>query len=77
MPGTIPPKPAERAVGSASKRFYSEREIALILAVSVKTVQGWRFRRGGPPWVKFAGSVRYSIAELEQWIALCGAECRQ
>ena len=51
------------------RRFYCEREVATILGVSVKTVQGWRFRGGGPPSVKLAGVVRYPMDSFEAWIA--------
>lgn len=61
----------DAGAGSVSRRFYSERDIATILGVSVKTIQGWRFRGGGPPWKKFAGTVRYSIDEFSTWESAC------
>ncbi len=56
--------------GSVSKqRFYSERDLADVLGVSVKTLQGWRFRGKGPAWRRLCGSVRYSVDEFDKWVA--------
>ena len=54
--------------GGLSRRFYSERDLAAVLGVSVKTVQGWRFRGQGPAWKKLAGSVRYPVDQFEAWV---------
>jgi hypothetical protein len=54
--------------GSVSKRFYSERDLAEVLGVSIKTLQGYRLRGSlGPPWKKFGGSVKYPADQFEQW----------
>jgi len=60
-----------RAGGSSASapRFYSEKDLALVLGISVKTVQGWRFRGHGPPWKKLAGTVRYPIEQFDAWVA--------
>jgi len=54
-----------------SKRFYSEKEIAIYAGLAVRTLQAWRFRsvKGAPPWVKLCGAVRYDIKAFEQWLA--------
>jgi hypothetical protein len=54
--------------GGVSRRFYSERDLAVVLGVSVKTVQGWRFRGQGPAWKKFSGAVRYPVDQLDAWV---------
>jgi predicted DNA-binding transcriptional regulator AlpA len=55
------------------RRFLTERDLASMLSVSVKTIQGWRFRGQGPPWRKLGqgrtAAVRYNLAEVEAWIA--------
>jgi hypothetical protein len=60
----------EAGAGGVSLRFYSERDLAAVLGVSVKTVQGWRFRnrKDAPPWKKLAGIVRYDVAEFDVWV---------
>lgn len=43
-------------------------DLAGVLGVSVKTVQGWRFRGQGPAWKKLAGSVRYPVDQFDVWV---------
>jgi predicted DNA-binding transcriptional regulator AlpA len=54
---------------SVSRRFYSERDLAAVLGVSTKTIQGWRLRGKGPPWKKLCGSVRYDVQACDAWTA--------
>ena len=50
------------------RRFYSERDLAEVLGVSIKTTQGWRLRGIGPPWRKCCGAVRYDAAQFDAWV---------
>lgn len=45
-------------------------EAATYLNVSPRTLEDWRCRLVGPPYMKPAGTstVRYKAADLEQWI---------
>jgi len=53
---------------SVSKRFLSERDLAEVLGVSIKTLQGYRLRGSlGPPWKKLGGSVKYPADQFEAW----------
>ena len=67
-----PPNPAREntagAGGVPKRRFYSERDLAGVLGVSTKTLQGWRCRSLGPPWRKFCGAVRYDASEFDAWV---------
>ena len=38
---------------------------------SPRTLEGWRRRDVGPPYFKIGGSIRYSLDDLEQWLAAC------
>jgi excisionase family DNA binding protein len=59
-----------RSMQEVSDRLLSTREVAARLGVSVRTVQDWRYRGGGPPGVALGRkTVRYSQAELERWLA--------
>ena len=50
--------------------LVDEREAASILCYSVRALQNWRHRGGGPDFVKVSSrSVRYRRADLETWIA--------
>ena len=39
------------------------------LGVSNSTLEYWRKEGKGPPWVKWEGSIRYPLKELEAWQA--------
>ncbi|WP_377509682.1 helix-turn-helix transcriptional regulator [Octadecabacter sp. R77987] len=50
--------------------LVDEREAASILCYSVRALQNWRHRGGGPDFVKVSSrSVRYRRDDLEKWIA--------
>lgn len=50
--------------------LVNEREAASILCYSVRALQNWRHRGGGPDFIKVsARSVRYRRSDLEKWIA--------
>ena len=49
--------------------LVNEREAASILCYSVRALQNWRHRGGGPDFVKVsARSIRYRRTDLEIWI---------
>ena len=50
--------------------LVNEREAASILCYSVRALQNWRHRGGGPDFVKVSSrSVLYRRTDLYQWIA--------
>lgn len=50
-----------------------EAEAAKFLAVTIRALQAWRQRGGGPPFVRLgARAIRYSKPALEKYIAACG-----
>jgi predicted DNA-binding transcriptional regulator AlpA len=50
------------------KRFISEVELAENYGIPRKTLQKWRLFGNGPVFRKFGTSVRYDVAEIENWI---------
>ena len=50
--------------------LMTEHEAARRLTVSVKTLQAWRVRGGGPRFVKVGRLVRYTEAAIEEFIRL-------
>ena len=44
------------------------RAAAAFLGVSPRTLEGFRVRGGGPPFVKIGGAVRYRLASLEEYL---------
>lgn len=47
----------------------TEKEAAIVLGLSVKTLQAWRWRKRGPAYHKYEGSnsVRYLPSDLEKF----------
>jgi len=49
--------------------FMTEDEVAVILQVSPRTVEGWRRRKIGPPYYIVADSlIRYPDDEFDRWL---------
>ena len=46
----------------------TEQQAAALLKISVKTLQGWRSRGGGPRFIKLGRCVRYALADLEAFV---------
>ena len=47
---------------------FPEREAAAFLAVSPRTLQGWRSKGGGPAFIKMGRSVRYRASDLDDFL---------
>ena len=54
---------------AAPGKLLTSDDVARLLSVPTCTLQGWRHRRLGPPFVKLGTLVRYRIADLERWVA--------
>jgi hypothetical protein len=52
---------------AARKRYLTTRELSEHLNVPMDTIEYWRKRGRGPRHVKFEGSVRYPVVELEKY----------
>jgi len=48
--------------------LLTESEAAALASLSVRTLQTWRVRGGGPQFAKLGGSVRYRRADIDAWI---------
>jgi hypothetical protein len=48
--------------------LIDEKEAAALLHVSVKSLQVWRVRGGGPRFVKLGRCVRYAMADLDTFV---------
>ena len=52
--------------------LLNESQAAKVLGVSVRTIQGWRVKGGGPVFLKLGngrGSVRYRLEDIEAYLA--------
>lgn len=54
-----------------TKNFLNERETSKFLTISVRTLQHWREKGGGPVFFKFGAHrrslVRYQLTDIIQW----------
>jgi predicted DNA-binding transcriptional regulator AlpA len=54
---------------AAHALVLTQEQVAAMLQVSPRTLEDWRLRGGGPPFVKASRRcVRYPRAQLEAWI---------
>jgi hypothetical protein len=61
----------EILVNSTSKdadALLREQDAADLLSLSVRTLQSWRIRMAGPPFVQVGRAVRYRRRDLIVWI---------
>ena len=54
-------------MGEAEPRFLDTREVAEPVWVAPRTVEGWRARAAGPPFLRIGGVCRYPLADLLEW----------
>ena len=72
MTSSTPTKRA-RAIGLTGKKtdgaqpLFTERDVATLLNVSVKTVRNWKVTGKGPPFRKLSRIVRYAADDLQAW----------
>lgn len=51
-------------------QLVPEMEAANLLGLSIRTLQNWRVRGGGPRFVRISSRcIRYRITDIEEWIA--------
>ena len=48
--------------------LLNERQVAEITGMSVRSLQTWRLRGGGPPYVKLGTAVRYRRGDIHAWL---------
>jgi predicted DNA-binding transcriptional regulator AlpA len=51
-----------------SMKFLTEKQVAEMLGLSIKTLQRWRLFGEGPEWRKFGTAVRYPADALLAWV---------
>ncbi|AML50929.1 helix-turn-helix transcriptional regulator [Falsihalocynthiibacter arcticus] len=50
-------------------RLMDEKEAASLICYSVRALQNWRHRGGGPKYVRVSSrSIRYAYSEVMEWI---------
>ena len=54
----------------ASSKLLNEKQVAERCSLTIRTLQRWRLESQGPPFRKCGRAVRYSEADLENWLRL-------
>ena len=49
-------------------QLLDEQQAAALLHVSIKSLQGWRYRGAGPQFVKVGRCVRYRLEDLQTFV---------
>ena len=58
-----------RPSGASSTKLLSEREVAERWGISAITLQDWRCRQKGPPFIRLGGRmIRYRELDIEIWL---------
>ena len=56
------------ATNSQPEHLLTAAQAADFLNISIRSLQSWRVRGGGPAFLKLGRSVRYRYAELQTWL---------
>jgi predicted DNA-binding transcriptional regulator AlpA len=48
--------------------LLTEVQVGQLLGLSIRTLQAWRVRRAGPPFVQVGRAIRYRRSDLVSWI---------
>lgn len=50
------------------QKLLPQADVASMLGCTVRTLENWRARRTGPPFIRLGNRVVYREAALEQWL---------
>ncbi len=48
--------------------LLTEVQVGQLLGLSIRTLQAWRVRQAGPPFVQAGRAIRYRRSDLVSWI---------
>ena len=65
---TLPAEREEPGAGGGPMKWLTVQEAAAHVGISVSLLNRLRCVGGGPPFVKVGRCVRYSVADLDQWM---------
>jgi excisionase family DNA binding protein len=65
----VPARPDLEFHMGSSPSFFSDKEAAAYLSVSLSTIRRWRRTSAGPAFFRFGGVLRYGREALEAFVA--------
>lgn len=60
---------ADHSPAFSNSVFLTELQVADMICQSPRTIQKWRLTGCGPSFHKFGQSVRYSLDDVNDWVA--------
>ena len=51
-----------------NRRFLNEKQVSMVYSWPLATLRNWRFLGRGPAYSKIGRSVRYDIADLDEFM---------
>ena len=60
---------ANQAAKREPVRHLSQKQLALRLGLSERTIEGWRYRGKGPDYLRLEGRIAYRLADVERFEA--------
>ena len=51
-----------------SESLLDDRELSRRLNIARQTIQGWRHRKVGPPFVRVGRRIRYRLDDVNNWL---------
>jgi hypothetical protein len=68
MTRTTAPQVTESASKSPLRQLLTESATAKLLSLSPRTLQQWRIRGNGPPFVRLGAAIRYDAEMVADWV---------
>ena len=62
-------KQPNAAVSQLVEPLLSERDVAVILGLSLTRIRRWRLLKKGPRYIKVGAAVRYRLEDIRGWLA--------
>jgi len=60
----------ERKAPQSPDDLLVEAQAAEILLMSVRTLQSWRCKEHGPPFLKIGRNIRYRYGDILEWLRM-------
>jgi len=60
----------ERKIPQSLDDLLVEAQAAELLVMSVRTLQSWRHKDRGPPFVRVGRNIRYRYGDVLEWIRM-------
>ncbi len=68
--GVVPSGPYQTDTGVVVDKLVTQRDLALQLRISERTLERHRVNGTGPKFVRVGRLVRYRVSDVEQWLQL-------